>query len=298
MKLLSWRTLSLALVLAALQGQPAFANGTPRYVLEGNIKVRFYYDTAFYANQFWNYNDLQGQLLSSLNYTGQYALGLKFVQDTSNFNFLVDMGGQQVWSRVQTEAFMDWFLPFEPGIVKVLIHFRGMTPDGICHEDVPGDNFFSRDEGITWRNPPTGGTASAQVVVTAKAGCSVNSAAVKSFSDLRETFVHEMGHAVGHNGTAPPAAQCTTRPAGSVMCHNVSSGVRRSWQKWFSADVTAIRTDVFDSSSRRFPLVACYEWTSYQACNDQCLNTAGFPNPGATEVYENCLAATCAHMCK
>jgi len=287
----------LALMLLAIHADPASA-ARARYELEGEIKVRFYYDQSFYSTGFWNYSNLQTDLLNALNYTGTYGLGLKFVQDTSNFNFLVDMGSRQTWSRNQSRDWLQANLPITTGIVKVLIHSRGMTPDGICYDDIPGSNLSSYDQGLTFRALPAGGKASSHLMVTAKAGCSVNSTALITQASLKDTFVHEIGHALAHPGNDNRMAQCKTPPQASAMCHSVAGGARRSWQKWFAQDVTLIRTEVFDTSSRQYPRVQCYEYSSYQVCNDECLNTAGFPNPGATEVYENCKRNYCDKMCR
>ena len=75
-------------------------------------------------------------------------------------------------------------------------------------------------------------------------------------------------------------------------------GVTRSWTTWFVADRNLIRTEVFDTSTRQYPRIACYEYSSYQQCDTECVNTAGFPDPGAPEVYENCKRQFCDRMCK
>ena len=36
---------------------------------------------------------------------------------------------------------------------------------------------------------------------------------------------------------------------------------------------------------------------SIQACDTNCVNGAGFPKQGATEVYNACVAAQCNHIC-
>jgi hypothetical protein len=287
----------LALMLLAIHADPASA-ARSRFELEGEIKVQFYYDQSFYSTGFWNYSNLQTDLLNALNYTGTYWLGLKFVQDTSNFNFLVDMGSRQTWSRNQVRDWLQANLPITTGIVKVLIHSRGMTFDGICYDDIPGSGFSSYDQGLTFRALPAGGQASSHLMVTAKAGCSVNSSALISQASLKQTFVHEIGHALAHPGADNRMAQCKTPPQASVMCHSVAGGAVRSWQRWFVPDITLIRTEVFDTSSRQYPIVQCYEYSSYQACDTECVNTAGFPSPGATEVYENCKRNYCDRMCR
>lgn len=288
----------LALMVLALHADLASAAGKARYQLEGEIKVRFYYDQAFYSTGFWNYTNLQTDLLNALNYTGTYSLGLKYVQDTSNFNFLVDMGSRQTWSRNNVRDWLQANLPISTGIVKVLIHQRGMTPDGTCYDDIPDSNLSSYDQGLTFRALPAGGKASSHLMVTAKAGCSVNSSALISQSALKDTFVHEIGHALAHPGNDNRMAECKTPPTASAMCHSVANGARRSWQRWFTKDVTLIRTEVFDTSSRQYPKVQCYEYSSYQQCDTECINTAGFPDPGATEVYESCRRTYCDNICR
>jgi hypothetical protein len=288
----------LAVALLALHADFASATGKPRYLLEGEIKVRFYYDVGFYGNGFFNYNNLEGDLLNALTYTGTYGLGLKFVKDTSSYNFLVDLGSRQTWSRVQEKTWMDANMPLQTGLVKVLIHSRGMTPDGVCYDDIPGSGLSSYDQGITYRALPAGGKATGQIMVTAKSGCSVNTAGLVSQTELKTTFVHEVGHALGHPGDDNRMSQCTTPPQASVMCHSVKNGAKRVWQKWFAPDVTSIRTDVFDTANRRFPLPTCYEYSTRQICTDECANTAGFPNQGATEIYNSCVAQYCDNMCR
>ncbi|MES1191070.1 MAG: hypothetical protein ABUS47_08335 [Steroidobacter sp.] len=284
----------LFFILAFLHAQMALADGSPHYVLEGNVKYRFYYDTSFFNNQLSNYSSLGNQLVDSLNWTGTNWLGVKFT-NTARIT-LVDMGSQQLWSRAQLKTWLDANLPLEPGIVKVLIHSRGVTPDGICYDDIPGSGVTGWDAGLTYIGPSGNGAASAQVTVTARNGCSVN-AGLRLQGDINETFVHEMGHAVGHPGELAPKAQaCDTNPA-AIMCeHPFPAGVVRSWQKWGTQDVYTVRTYLF-GSARKNPIVSCYQYNSYQSCNNTCLNTAGFPNIGATEVYNNCLANFCNNMC-
>jgi len=297
MKMLSATRLLFALALSVFLAQAAHADGRPRYLLDGNVKVRFYFDVSFLYNQFVTYDDLTGDFMNSLNETGIHGLGINYVRDTSNFDPAVDMGSKQVWSQADLKKFLDQKLPMQTGIVKVLLHFRGVTFDGICHEDVPGDNFSSHDEGDTWPGNPSNGAATAQVTVTAKAGCSVNSTAKKSQFDVKSTFIHEMGHAVGSPDLSSSDTRCKTKPLASIMCKSVAPGVIRVWTQWFAKDVTTIRTFMFGTGAR-FPRVGCYEWSSYQACDTVCVNTAGFPDQGATEVYQNCIAAQCSNMCK
>jgi hypothetical protein len=281
----------LALMLIAMHADPASAAGRARYELEGEIKVRFYFDQAFYSTGFWNYNNLQVDLMNALGYTGTYWLGLKFVQDTSSYNFLVDMGSQTSWTEPQVNTWLVNNLPLQDGIVKVLIHQRQMTNDA--------STCSSWSQGITYRALPTGGKAKSHMMITAKAGCGTGTALVGQ-TELKSTFVHEMGHALAHPGNFRDWTQCSTPPTGSIMCHGVAvnKGVVRSWQRWWASDVTLIRTEVFDTSSRQYPLVKCYEYSSYQQCDTECINTAGFPSPGATEVYENCKRSYCDRMCR
>jgi hypothetical protein len=286
-------------VLAILHVDTASAIGKPRYIKEGNVKIRFYYDQSFYANQFFQYNDLQTDLMNSLGTVGTYALGINFTPDTSNVNFLVNMGSQQLWSRDQIKAWMDKNLKIEANVIKVLIHFRGMSQRGDCLESDPTNNSFQRDEGITWRDPPSGGKASAHVVITAKFSCDPNNSGRKSQSDLRLTFVHEIGHALGHNGAviAQPNL-CTTAPTASIMCHTWKAGLKRNdYQKWFAQDIAWIRDDVFDGTKPN-ARVACYEFASYAHCDNECINGAGFPRPDATAIYENCRRTYCDTMCR
>ena len=60
--------------------------------------------------------------------------------------------------------------------------------------------------------------------------------------------------------------------------------------------VNEVRQAYF-GANRKTPAVACYEWSSFQACDNNCVNGAGFPNQGATEVYNACVAAQCNHIC-
>jgi hypothetical protein len=177
-------------------------------------------------------------------------------------------------------------------------HLPRHDKDVICYDDIPDSNLSSYDQGLTFRALPSGGKASSHLMVTAKAGCSVNSTAMTSQVALKTTFVHEVGHALAHPGDDSRMTECKTPPSGSVMCHSVKPGVVRSWTKWSSADVILIRTEVFDTSTRRFPKILCYEYSSFQQCDTECINTAGFPNQGATEVYENCRRQYCDRMCR
>jgi hypothetical protein len=139
------------------------------------------------------------------------------------------------------------------------------------------------------------------MMISAKAGCSqIGSTSLIQQTELKSTFVHEMGHALAHPGNFRDWSECTTPPTGSIMCHGVavSRGVVRSWQRWFPDDVNIIRTEVFDSAARKWPGVQCYEYSSYQACDTECVNTAGFPNQGATEVYEACKLQYCSKICQ
>lgn len=287
----------LVLALFALHMDIASAVGRARYELEGEIKVRFYYDQAFYSNGFFNYNNLQTDLMNALQTTGTYGTGLKYVADTSNYNFLVNMGSKAMWSEREVQAWLQTNLPLQAGLVKVLIHARGMSNNGICYEDIPDSNISSYAMGYTYRALPTGGKAQSHIMVTAKTTCSVN-AGLRSQADLKETFVHELGHAVAHPGNGSTWKECTTAPFGSIMCHGVKPGLRRGLNTWFTSDVTLIRTEVFDTATRKFPKIMCYEYSSYQHCDNECINTAGFPNQGATEIYEQCRRTYCDRMCR
>ena len=68
-------------------------------------------------------------------------------------------------------------------------------------------------------------------------------------------------------------------------------------EMWFALDQTTIRTFMF-GASKKYARIGCYEWTSYQACENVCVNTAGFPNQGATEVYQNCITSQRSNMCR
>jgi hypothetical protein len=298
MKALIATRLFFALVFFAILAPSAHADGRERYVQDGNVKVRFYFDAAFLYNQFVTYDDITGDFMDSLYETGIHGLGLKYVRDTSNYDPVVDMGTRQIWTPEDLKAWVDQHLPLQTGVVKVLLHFRAVTFDGICHDDVPGDNFSSYAQGDTWRgNPSKGGGATAQVTLTAKLGCSVNSSAKVSQLGFKSTFIHEMGHAVGSPDLPSSDTRCKTKPIASIMCSPPAPGVTRVWTRWFPADVTTIRTFMFGANSKN-PRVSCYEWSSAQACSTNCVNVAGYPSPSADLVYQNCMTSQCANICR
>jgi hypothetical protein len=73
-------------------------------------------------------------------------------------------------------------------------------------------------------------------------------------------------------------------------------GITTWYKTWFPRDVQNVRTAYF-GSARKNPVLACYEWSSYQACDTNCVNGAGFPNPGATELYNACRVQQCNRIC-
>jgi hypothetical protein len=285
-----------ALALSAFCGQ-TFADGAARLVEDGAVKIKFYYDRSFSQNELSRYSNLPGDLMAGLFDVGKHSLGVKFQQVPGPYSSVLDMGTQKIWSHSALKTWLDKNLPNENGVVKVIFFARGMTSDGVCLDDVPGSTTSSFDQGLTWRGSITNGSAGGRIVVTAKSGCSINSTALVTQKAFKETFVHEVGHAIGHNGGSTQQTMCTTRPTASIMCHRWSSGIlRNNYAKWFADDIRFVREDLFDGKKNSVA-VACYEWSSRQACDTNCVNGAGFPSQGATEVYQACLRQYCDKRC-
>ena len=286
---------ALAVITALLTATSAYAvNGDPRYVEEGNIKVRFYFDEAFFGNQLASYPNLKANLLAALKDVGQHSLGYKFVHDEPNTNRTIRLPSRQVWRTNDLLTHFRNTVPQPEGLVNVLIHFRGMTADGVCNIDL-GVNPTQQDEGLTLPGRVVNGSATGSVVITAKQDCSVNNTAGKVFSSLRDTFVHEIGHTLLIVDLGPPNASCTTRPTASIMCQRMN--YPRSYKRWFPQEVNSTRTSFF-GKARKSPVLSCVEWTSFAACDTNCVNGAGFPAQGATEIYQQCVATQCNNICK
>jgi hypothetical protein len=256
----------ILLVLLILGTDCASADGEPRFVEEGAVRVRFYFDRDFHKNHLIKYRALQSDLVGALAWVGKYRLGMRFELDSSAYQSVVDLGKSPLWSRAQLKRWLDEHLPLEPGIVKVLIHSRGMTADGACSESV--------DEGITWRGPA--GRLWSQVVLTAKVGCEVKSLVLQSQVSVKNIFVAEMGRALGLDD-----ARATLTP----------------WQSWTSADIESMRLKSLGPRQSRQPRIACYEYSSREACESQCANAANFPTAGADVAYDNCVRTYCSRIC-
>jgi len=287
----------LAAVAALLTATSAYAvNGDPRYKEEGNIKVKFYFDEAFAGNQLASYPNLKANLMAALKDVGQHSLGYKFTDVEPNTIRTIRLPSRQVWRTADLLAQFMKTVPETSGQVNVLFHFKGMTPDGICNIDT-GLNPVLQDEGLTDPGSPVNGSATGSVVITAKGNCSVNDGSGKVFSSLRDTFVHEIGHTLLIVDLGPPNASCTTRPTAAIMCQRTAPGIPRSYKRWFTQEVQSTRTSFF-GKARKSPLLSCIEWTSFAACDTNCVNGAGFPAQGATEIYQQCVATQCNNICK
>jgi hypothetical protein len=288
---------AIAAIAALLAATSAHAvNGDPRYKEEGNIKVRFYFDEAFFGNQLASYPNLKTNLMAALKDVGQHSLGYKFVLDEPNTNRTIRLPSRQVWNTTELLNHFMTTVPETAGRVNVLIHFKGMTSNGVCNIDT-GVNPVVWDEGLTDPGTPVNGAATGSVVITAKQDCSVNNTAGKVFSSLRDTFVHEVGHTLLLPDFGPPNASCTTRPTAAIMCQRTATGIPRSYKRWFKQEVEATRTAFF-GKARKAPVLSCVEWTSFAACDTNCVNGAGFPAQGATEIYQQCVATQCNNICQ
>jgi len=288
----------LALALGALGVQAAHADGNQRFQTEGLVKVRFYFDDVFLVNQLPQYTNLRNSLVSTLQDSGQHWLGIKFLEDAPGNLRAVHLPPSRGAVYTGEEVLDDFInlIPPRAGVVNVLIHAYPMAPNGVCLAEDPSLGLSAQTEGMSYRATPVDGVASGTVTVTAKNNCIRTDSTLKSIDGLKNTFVHEIGHILFLPDEFVPNKNCTTRPTASVMCNSVGSGVRRGYTKWFLSDIQAIRTTYF-GASRKNPLVACYEWSSFQACDTNCINTAGFPNPSATEIYDRCVADQCRHIC-
>jgi hypothetical protein len=291
-------TITIA-ALGALGVQAAHADGNERFAEEGKVQIKIYFDDVFFGNQFSQYSSLELDLTNILKDIGRHSLGIAFSRDTTGTPRQIHLPPPARSPHYTRQEIVDDFKKLvapKAGVVNVLIHAYGVTGDGFCGLDTPDSNFNQEDEGDTVPVTPVNGVASGTVTVTAKADCSTASTAVKSIAALRDTFVHEMGHILLLPDEFPPNKNCTTRPLAGVMCQQVGSGIHRSYAKWFLSDIQTVRTAYF-GANRKNPAVACYEWSSFQACDTNCVNGAGFPNQGATEVYNACVAAQCNHIC-
>jgi len=293
------RRILLAIALGALCAQAAHADGNARFNTEGLVKVRFYFDDMSLVKLVAQYPNLRNDLISTLQDSGKHFLGISFLEDAAGQLRAVHLPPSLRAAYTGDEVLADFqsLIPPKAGVVNVLIHAYPMTPDGVCLMDEPGSNTNFQTEGDTLRVTPVNGVASGTVTVTAKLNCSRNSTALKGIADLKNTFVHEIGHIIFLPDEFVPNKNCTTPPTAGIMCRTTSpQGMPRVFTKWFLSDVQTARTAYF-GASRKNPVVACYEWSSFQACDTTCINTAGFPDPGATDVYNACVASQCKHIC-
>lgn len=290
----------LAIALGVLGIQAVHANGEPRYNTEGKVLIRFYFDEAFVGTQqSSNLIKMQKDLLAAMQDIGKHALGMKFESADLNTLYTVRLPRPAGLRYAGDEPSDKWILTRKPrdGVVDVVIHNYANTANGDCEYDLVGGT-GSTDNIWGWGLPraPVNGAAGGSIAITAKADCSVNNTSLRSFGSILDTFAHEIGHVLQLPDFGKTYASCKTRPSASVMCQTTASGIRRSYKTWFLADIRIVRTAFF-GANRRNPVLACYEWTSYQACDTNCVNGAGFPNPGATELYNACRVQQCNNIC-
>src|SRR5690606_6088106 len=79
------------LSLTAISTNIMAREGEPRFVEDGNIRVRFYFDKKFRDNYLNQYNNLISDLVNAMNYTSRYRLGIKFTYEPQT-NKVVDIG--------------------------------------------------------------------------------------------------------------------------------------------------------------------------------------------------------------
>ncbi|HTU64727.1 MAG TPA: hypothetical protein VMF52_02150 [Steroidobacteraceae bacterium] len=295
------RRFFLPIFLAAMSGltaQAAHADGAQRFNTDGKVQIRFFFDDTFVGNGFTQFRNMERDLLASLQNIGKHNLGINFQANTDGVStiHLPPPARTPHYTRQEIVDVFARIVPPRAGYVNVLIHAYGVTANGICGLDDPNNNFNQQDEGDTVPASPVNGVASGTVTVTAKADCSTAGTALKSMGALTDSFVHEMGHILLLPDEFPPNKNCTTKPTAGVMCQQVGPGVKRSYLKWFLSDIQTTRTAYFGANKKN-PTLACYEWSSFQACDTNCVNGAGFPSPGAGEVYNACVVAHCNHIC-
>jgi len=291
----------LAMALALLGVQAAHANGELRYNTEGKVLIRFWFDEVFVGSaQRSNLITMQKDLLAAMQDVGKHSLGMKFESADLNTIYTVRLPPPRGVRFAQSESLTNFMRVRAPrdGVVDVLIHNYGNTPTGTCDYDIVPGGTGSTENTWGWSLPraPVNGAAGGSIAITAKASCSASSTQLRSFGAILDTFAHELGHVLQLPDFGSTYASCKTRPSASVMCQTTASGIRRSYKTWFLADVRIVRTAFF-GANRRNPVLACYEWSSYQACDTNCVNGAGFPNPGATELYNACRVQQCNNIC-
>lgn len=265
------------LSLTAISTNIMAREGDPRFVEDGNIRVRFYFDKKFRDNYLNQYNNLISDLVNAMNYTSRYRLGIKFTYEPQTNN-VVDIGN--ISDRWALRDFMQQNLGTQGGILKVLIHHNHI---GYCQPDAWSTDYgmYYGETNLMW--------------VTTHPGCNSNGGKVPQH-EVKETFIHELGHAVWHPGLGGNVCRRASNP---IMCHEGQTN--RSWTNWQASDIRLIRRGVFGGTKPEYPAVACYEYTGYSACSSDCANwrcTFDYNDPlGYERCYNSCLNTRCNNIC-
>lgn len=269
-----------AVLPLAIFSSRVMAEGTPQYIEDGNIRVRFYFDRNFYDNYLWRYDDLIGDLVDAMNYTGRYRLGIKFTYQPQSNN-IVDIG--DISDTYDLRDFMQDNLGTQSAVLKVLVHHNLI---GVCEFD-----YSSFAVGTYYGNTNL-------MWITTNPGC--NSSGIRAQAEVKETFIHELGHALWHPGLGGSVCRQARVP---IMCEggigNRIAG--RDWTWWRSYEISHIRKGVFGNTKPQYPVVDCYEYSGYSACSNDCANwrcTFDYNDPGAYEAcYQSCMNTRCNNIC-
>lgn len=274
-KLIYFLTFLVTLSLAAISTK-SVAAVTTRYVEDGNIRVRFYFDKKFYDNHLDQYNNLISDLVNAMRYTGRYRLGIKFTHE-SQTNNVVDIGN--ISDSEELLEFMQDNIGTQGGVLKVLIHHNLI---GVCEP-----NYYSYAVGTYYWNTNL-------MWITTNPGCSSSGRIPQA--EVKETFIHELGHAVWHQGLWGSACAGSRNP---IMCH--SGLANRDWTHWRASDIRTIREGVFGGTKPSWPVVSCYEYSGYSACSNDCAVwqcTFNYNDPLTYEsCYNSCLTTRCNKIC-
>jgi len=276
------RRLVAAVALLAA-GLTAFAPNAQaqraRLISDGTVKIRFYYDQPFYAGPYFNFNpELQSSLMSSLQQTGLYNLGLKFEQDTRAFNFIVSTNG--IAQHTQMDSWMKANLPNnQSNLVNILIIGYPFAT-GAAGAWYPGGN-------------------SVWVTSTYSNG--------RDYGPIRDSMTHEVGHRLMQGGGLWPEYNPECRNAiKPIMCHASAAGniVGRRWDVWKASDIIAARRTFLNNPSLGMPRAQCYEFSGGRTqCTNYCHNVKCIVTDiRDTSGYElcvsDCMANECAKICR
>jgi hypothetical protein len=306
-------------LLAGLLFAESAAAQSERWVIDKTFSVRLYLDASF-RNEFTaaEETNIENRIFSALQTVYKQQLAFDLSRSTTLPLNDVDIGTLYLKDDIIT-----WMKA--PGHV-----FRSSRTIDILlvHKEVsPGSGGSSSTDSAGYTLPGMGGYVSTRLPDTRdEFGNLITRGGRRSFDDIVETAVHEVGHYFGHPGLGRSVSAGTClkeRQPMQIMCHyssNVSG--KRSINNFTAADIVIMRNGAYtgsvgDADPRHSPArtLDCYDFGTAAGAAARCDNYCGVGTcifgqgslndpTGAALQYQACLNAVdscrssrCSRMC-